>query len=111
MQLQPQQTFVIVRQLDNPFDATTYYVRAVIRNSVTDAIIDTVSLTDKTSQRFVYPWQVIGDVSGQGTQIDITTTVYEDSAYTTISSVYGKQTQDYIVQRRVSQFHNGGVDA
>jgi hypothetical protein len=113
MNLQPQANFTVVRQLANHLDTDTNYVRAVIRNAYTDAIIDTLNLTDKGSQRFKKDWQVPADPSGQGFYISIVTSVYTDSGYTTKNSNYGDEENTYLVQERVMPLMRGGggIDA
>lgn len=108
MILTPGEYFGIVRQLPNHLDASTYYVQAVIRNSRTDAVIDTVNLTDKGSQRFHYAWQVPQETSGQGIYITIVTSVYEDSGYTTKSANYGDTAETYFIGDRWQQAFGGG---
>lgn len=108
MQLHPRESFTVTRQLQNPYITDTFYVRAVIRNAKTDAIIDTLDLDDKTGQRFTKAWQVPADVSGQGFWVSIITSVYTDSGYTTKSENYGDEEHTYLVQDRFN--HNlGGV--
>lgn len=106
--LNPREVFTIVRQLQDHTDSATYYVRAVIRNSRTDAVIKTIDLFDKGSRRFTVPWDVIPDVSGLGTFIDITTSVYTDDAYTTKSGNYGDENETYLVYDRSKQGSGGG---
>jgi hypothetical protein len=108
MTLQPQAYFTVVRQIANHTDAGTYYVRAVIRNAFTDAIIETLDLTDKGSQRFKKDWMVPADTSGQGFYISIVTSVYTDSGYTTKSDNYGDEENTYLVQERVKPLMRGG---
>lgn len=115
-QLSPQETFPIVYVLGDPTDTGTYYVRSVVRNAVTGAIIrinnlNYVNLTSLGSQRFAKTIQAPNDPGGQGTWIDITTTVYTDSAYTTVSGAYVTQLDKYLVQQRLSTstgFGGGG---
>ena len=112
--LHPQNSFTVVRQIANHTDTATYYVRAVIRNAYTDAIIETLDLTDRGSQRFSKNWQVPADPSGQGFYISIVTSVYADSGYTTKSENYGDEENTYLVQDRLTGMHRGGgggVDA
>ncbi len=110
MQLKPGETFTIVRQLDNPADAGTYYVRAIIRNSRTDVIIETLNLDNKGSQRFTKSWQVVPDSSGEGFYIDIETRVFTDSGYSTYSDIYGKENKVLLVADRPLNLGGGGVD-
>lgn len=108
MILQPQEYFTIVRQLGDPNDANTYYVRAVIRNARTDAIVTTLSLTDQGSRRFSLPWQVSADPSGQGFYISVLTSVYTDSGYTTKSDVYSEEMETYLIDNRFRNLGGGG---
>lgn len=100
MQLQPLETFPIVRQLDNVSDAATYYPQAVVRNARTDVVITTVNLSLKASQRYVGTFSVPRDTTGQGFHISITTIVYTDAAHTVPSTVYGAEIETYLVQNR-----------
>lgn len=110
--LQPQANFTVVRQIANHLDTDTNYVQAVIRNAYTDAIIDTIQLTDKGSQRFKKDWQVPADSSGQGFYISIVTSVYTDSGYTSKNPNYGDEENTYLVQERVRLIGaGGGVDS
>jgi hypothetical protein len=105
IQIQPQQVFAIVRQLPDPSDTATYYVRAEIRNAQTDAIINIgantyLNLTDKGSRRFIATFQAPADISGRGLLISIRTTVYTDSGYTTQSTTYNEEIETYLVMER-----------
>jgi len=106
--LQPQASFTVVRQIANHTDASTYYVRAVIRNAYTDELLATLDLTDRGSQRFSKNWQVPADVSGQGHYISIVTSVYTDSGYTSKSENYGDEENTYLVQDRSGWSHGRG---
>lgn len=108
MQLQPQEYFTIVRQLQDPADVNTYYVQAVIRNARTDAVIDTINLTDRGSRRFSLPWQVPADTSGLGFYISVLTSVYTDSGRTTKSDQYGEEMETYLVDNRFRNLGGGG---
>lgn len=110
LQLQPGNSFTVVRQLNNPYITDTFYVKAVIRNAYTDAIIDTLQLTDKGGQRFKKDWQVPADPSGQGFYISIVTSVYSDSGYTTKSENYGDEESTYLVADRLLNAMRGGGD-
>lgn len=110
MILRPREYFTIVRQLEDPNDTNTYYVRSTIRNARTDAIIDTVDLVDRGGQRFTREWQVPADPSGQGFYISITTSVYTDPSYTTRSTKYGEHSQTYLVDKRHSTSSGGYVE-
>ena len=112
-QLKPKEKFVISRHLDDPIDANTYYVRAFIREKLSDTLIETVDLTDigtgAGDQRFAKEWEVSSDPSGDGRWITITTKVYTNSIYTTLSNRYGVMEREYLVQERLSaNLHYGG---
>lgn len=106
--LQPTENYTIVRQLPDPSDATTYYVRAVVRNSITDTILKTVNLTNQGSRRFKVAYEVPADVSGLGFYIDITTTVYTDAGYTVKSTTYSEELESYLVFDRTKGTSGGG---
>ena len=114
IQLRPTEYFPIVRVIGDTQDSTTYYVKAIIRNSDTGAIIDTVNLTDQGSRRFSKKWQVVADVGGEGFYVDITTTIYTDSGYTIEAGDYAEESETYLIQERYNTvFGNGsggGVD-
>lgn len=101
IQLNPREIFTIARGLPDHTDSTTYYVRAVVRNAKTDAVIETINLTDSGDHhRYTYNWQVPPDVSGLGTYITIAISVYSDSGYTTKTEAYGDQLDTYLIQER-----------
>lgn len=100
MQLSPQEYFTIARQIDDPYDSTTYYVRAEIRNARTDALIERVALTARGNNRHSREWQVPADTSGQGFYISIVTSVYTDAGFTTKSERYQDIMNTYLVQTR-----------
>src|SRR3990167_6396837 len=99
LQLSPGEYFAIVRQLADPNDTGTYYVRAFVRNARTDTLLDTVNLTDRTGQRFSVEWQVPSSTS-DALYIAVTTRVYTDSAYTTLSTDYSQEMEVYLVEDR-----------
>lgn len=100
LQLNPRESFTIVRQIEDPSDATTYYVKAFVRNAKTDALLTTVTLTDRGDRRFSADYSVPADASGNGFWISILTSVYTDSGYTTRSTDYGDKMDTYLVQER-----------
>ena len=107
MQLSPGETFAIVRQLADPNDSATYYVQATIRNARTDALLDTKNLTDRGGQRFSVEYQVPSK-SSDAVYIAISTRVYTDSGYTTLSDAYGQEIATYLVEMRQQHFGGGG---
>lgn len=108
--LQPQEIYTIVRQLGDHTDSTSYYVRAVIRDSVTDTVLKTLNLTQDATdiRRFKGTYQVPADVSGLGFYIDMVTSVYTDSAYTTKASTYSDEGESYLVFDRITRQGGGG---
>lgn len=109
MQLKPYETFVIVRQLFDPYDAGTYYVQAKVRNAATDKLLATINLDDTGNQRFRKAYKVPADPTGEGFYIDIETIVYTDSGYTTVSENYGRENLEHLVQeRQTPPFGAGG---
>lgn len=108
MQIDPQEYYTIVRLIERHTDTNTYYVRAVIRNSRTDDVIDTVDLVDQGDRRFTYPYQVPNDPSGHGLQIDIKTTIYTDTDYTIKSPIYGEKSVDILISKRWEAHLGGG---
>jgi len=113
--LNPTESFPIVRVLEDHTDTSTNYVQAVIRDATTDALIDTVSLTDKGNRRFSKVWKVTYDNAfGQGRFIVITTTVYTDSSYTEKNPNYAEKAETYLIQTRWSPTlagaGSGGID-
>lgn len=106
MQLEPGEKFIITRQLEDPADTGTYYIRAYIRKAADDSLIATVSLTDKGSQRFRGEWYV--PQYNESVYITITTQVFTDSGYTTESMLYGRVEEFYLIQQRWSHVFGGG---
>lgn len=110
MQLAPGETFTVVRQLDDPNDSGTYYVKAVIRDAATDAVLDTLYLTNQGGQRFSKTWTVYSKRSN-GFYIAVSTQVFTDAAYTSYSDVYGQEIDTYLVEQRLyHQGMGGGTD-
>lgn len=98
VQLFPQQTFTVVRQLaHNPSESGTHYVQAVVRNAFTDEIVETLQLTHQGGYRYSKSFRVPADTSGLGFYISIVTSVYSDSGYTTKSEIWGDEENTYLV--------------
>lgn len=115
--INPNEMFPIMRGIGDHTDTATYYVRAFVRDAVTDAILATVDLEDKGGQRFQTAWKVVYDnVFQKGRYITIVTSVYTDSGYTTKSENYGDEFETYLVQERwdmakaASIGGGGGID-
>lgn len=104
MQIRPNAPLPIVYVISDPSDSATYYVRSVIRNSATGSIIQVsganfvnLTVSASNSRRFSKTIQSPQDSSGVGFYIDVTTTVYTDSGYTTVSPVYQEENVKYLV--------------
>lgn len=110
MNILPQSTLRIVRQLTDPLDVGTNYVQAVIRNSTTGDIVATINLTDKTNQRFTGEYTTPPDISGMGYYLDVTTTVYSDDAYTTKNANYAIEAHTYFIHEERIHLGGGGSD-
>jgi hypothetical protein len=110
MILRPGEKFVIARGLGDHTDSGTYYVQATVRNARTDELLATVKLTDRGNRRFSSDYQVPWDSSGLGMYILVTTTVYEDSGYTTKSASYTEEFNEYLVDERQPQSTGGGAE-
>jgi hypothetical protein len=110
MNILPQSTLRIVRQLTDPYDTGTNYVQAVIRNSTTGGVVATLNLTDETAQRFTGQYTTPPDISGMGYYLDVTTTVYSDSAYTTKNTNYAIEAHTYFIHEQKTHFGGGGGD-
>ena len=107
LQLRPTESFPITRQLDDPSDSNTYYVRAYIRNAATDDLLDTIDLTDQGDQRFTGAWEVQVDGKGEGYYVTVLSKVFTDSGYTTESKRYARSQQQFLVQERWNRFLGG----
>jgi len=106
LQINPESKLPIVRQLDNPSDNTGYFVRAVVRNSLTQVILKTTDLTDAGNGRFEGSYLV---PPADGTYFDITTKVYSDAGYTTQDTIYADENVQYLGAIRWSlQYMNYG---
>lgn len=110
--LNPGETFTINRILKDHTDATTYYVRAVVYDSVSRAVLATKDLTDNGSRWFSASYKVPHDnVFQNGKRILIVTSVYSDSGYTTKSENHYDEPEEYLVQQRWNPSVNfGGGD-
>lgn len=93
----------------NLLDTTVYYPLAIVRDTRTDTVLDTIALDVLDSNRWAAQWNVVGDPSGQGREVEIEITIYEDSAHTQVSGIYGRWTETYlIVQLQATQTGGSG---
>lgn len=91
----PLTNFPISRVLPDPSDNTTYYVRAVVRNGSTGAVLANVNLLAQGNQIYSAVYRTPALASAQPLFLTITTTVYTDAGYSIPSTVYGND-QDTI---------------
>ena len=96
-QIQPRTNFPISRIIGDPTDMATYYVRATVRRADTAALLATVKLLSQGNHLYAALYQVPADTSGQGLYITITTTVYTDSGYTTVSTNYEQESDTFVI--------------
>lgn len=108
MNLIPGTAHAITWSKQNLQDATTYYVRAVIRDVRTETILDTIDLDDVGGGRYRATWNVPQDGSGRGREIEIEKTIYEDSGYTQVSGMYGRWLDSYLIFDPNRQTNTGG---
>jgi len=108
MQIEPQTPLPAVYIIPNHTDPdiASYYVRAVVRDSLTQTTLNTVNLTYQSSGRYAGQFNAPGDGTGLGRQIDVTVSVYTDSGYTTKSNSYGDTIEKWYVKSQ--QFFGGG---
>lgn len=112
LSLQPREQFTIVRQLGDHTDPTVYYVQATVRDSIDDSVLEVLNLVNTGSNRFKAIYEVPSDVSGLGFYIDINTSVYDDSGYTSKASTYSDENESYLVFDRITRpgGSGGGMD-
>lgn len=113
LQIKPKEYLPIVRQLADPSDTTTYYVRAYVykHRGETESLLATLDLADQGTQRFTYHYEVPADAEGEGYYLSVITRVFTDSGYTTESPLYGRTEQTYLVAERWSMAFRGGGGA
>ena len=108
--IEPGTIFPITRQLGDPEDTATYYVRAFVRNAQNDVLLKTINLTDKGDQRFRGEWEVPYH-AGSDYYITIETRVYSDSGYTTevVGDFYYERLEDkFLVGNKILGGGGGG---
>jgi len=116
MILVPGTTHVITWSKQLLSDTATYYVQAVIRDTRTNEVLETLDLTDVDGNYFRKAWTVVQDPTGFGREIEIQKTVYDDAEYTIPSSIYGRWLDQYTVLQIVpiggpgSGAGGGGMD-
>jgi len=102
-QIEPNKNHLIVRQLIDSSSTDVFYIKAVIRD-FDGTVLDTIYLDDKGGQLFTKSWKCVGDntIAGSGREILISTVVYSDNLYSTLSATEGVNTETFLVQQRIS---------
>lgn len=108
MQIEPQVTLPLVYNLVNPFDSTTYFVRAVIVDSLTGTTIATKNLSSQGNGRYTSSISAPQDPTGFGRHIDVVISVYTDSGYTAYSRSYERRIDKYLIRAVTKTFGGGG---
>lgn len=108
IQLQPKERIPLIYLIGDHTDSNTYYVRSVIYDSLTRSVLETKDLTDKGNRVFLGIVYAPQDDTGHGRHIDVITTVYTDSGYTTKSEIYPQTIEKYLVQQRWMERLGGG---
>lgn len=108
-EISPGENFDIFYFIRNHTDSTTYFVRGVIYDVRTGAVLLTTNLTQATSNSrlFIKTVQSPPDSSG-GRNIVAIATVYTDSGYTTKSTDYEEQEQYYLIKDQAYLIGGGG---
>ncbi len=108
--ISPAEDFDIFYFLRNHTDGTTYYVRGVVYDVRTGAILLTTNLAQSAtnSRLFSSTVQAPADSAGYGRNVVAIATVYTDSGYTTKSQDYEEQEQYFLVKAIAPNFGGGG---
>lgn len=111
MQIRPGQQVYITYLIPNPSDPNTYFPQAVVKNTMSQAIIATVNLTQDPTQplRYVGSFTAPGDSVGNGYFMDSVAIPYTDSGHTTPSRNYGAEQVTYFAWQPPPYY--GGGDA
>jgi hypothetical protein len=90
MQLSPNSQIPVSYTASIPNDVTVYFVQAVLRDTQSGTILQTLNLTNvsTTPNRYQGSFKPVSDPSGLGRAVDITISVYTDSGHTTLSQNY-----------------------
>jgi hypothetical protein len=110
MQIEPQNPLPLVYLITDHTDESTYYVRAVGRDSLTGEILFTVSLTDRGNRRFTNTVNAPVDGTGLGRHIDVTITPYTDSGYTQKAAGYQEHVDRWYIRAMRTGGGGGGVE-
>ena len=110
MQIEPQVTLPLVYQITDPSDATAYYIRGIVADSLTGATLKTLNLTSQGGGRYTATTLAPVDPTGLGRHIDVTISVYTDPGYTVLSEIYQRTIDRYLVKHAAQSFGGGGAD-
>lgn len=82
-----------------PTDVGPYYVQAVLRDTASGTIIQTINLVQNATYLYRYTgtFKPVPDVSGLGRYVDITVIPYTDTGHTTPSQNYAALQLNYVV--------------
>lgn len=111
MQISPNSAIPAAYTASLPDDTTLYYVRAVLRDTATSAVLQTLNLVrvSATPNRYTGAFNPVSDPSGLGRAVDVTVSVYTDAGYTTLSPNYQiLQTSYVVLQPFIANLGNGG---
>lgn len=109
-QLRPAETLPISRQLEDPTDGGTRYLRVYIykKKGKSEELLATLDMTDESGQRFTSYYQAPQDSDPY--YLNVIIKVFDDSGYTTESMRYARTEQTYLVAERWGlQFQGGGA--
>lgn len=112
MNLSPTQQIPVSYTISAPGDSTLYYVQAVVRDTQSSNVVQTLNLTQvsSTPNRYTGLLNPISDGSGLGRAVDVTVTVYTDAGYSVPSQNYEIfQTAHLIIQPWLPTLGTGGV--
>lgn len=111
-QISPGEPFDVFYFLRNPFDSTTYFVRAKVYDVRTGELLSTIALDQSptNSRLFIKTVQAPPDPSGYGRNIVAIASVYTDSGFTTQSESYEEQEQYYLIKTAPLMLGGGGID-
>lgn len=99
MQLSPSQVIPVSYSTTIPGDTTLYFVQAVLRDTQSSTILQTLNLSrvSSTPNRYTGSFSPVSDPSGLGRPVDVTISVYTDSGHTTLSQNYQITQYNYVV--------------
>lgn len=111
MQVSPQEKICIAALISDPADTNTYYVQAVMRDTLTNKILGSVKLAvdPNNSRRFFGYLEAPSNNTPTGRYINITTSIYTNAGYSVYSQNYEEVVASYIVAQRWSMALAGGA--